>query len=147
MSSGADCFFTETTPGTWVYELQQYPYGANEEYDQYGPFSSFSQAETHLKDFHSNPGGYSTATHEDHVHTYVNKECTGCGGQEPTVMACGCVDYHKATCGSYLMNVGFQISRSRAKMFMDGDEDIILSVAQVSKQQIERALEHTARMS
>lgn len=57
MSSGADCRFYEKKDG-WRYDLQQYPYGCNEEYDTFGPFDTFRSAQRHLDRNHSNPGGY-----------------------------------------------------------------------------------------
>ena len=59
MSTGADCVFIEHEPDKWHYELQRYPYGANEDYDKYGPFSSLEKAEDHLDANHANPGGWS----------------------------------------------------------------------------------------
>lgn len=70
MSTGANCRFTEVKPGQWTYWLQDYPYGATEEGQTFGPFRSFSEAYEHLHANHANPGGYSTYTHEQHVHEW-----------------------------------------------------------------------------
>jgi len=59
MSTGADCVIIEKKPGKWYYELQQYPYGCNEDYDTYGPFPTQDKAEDHLDANHANPGGWS----------------------------------------------------------------------------------------
>jgi hypothetical protein len=59
MSTGADCRFTEKQPGKWYYELQQYPYGSNPNYDTFGPFPTFRRAADDLHNNHANPGGYS----------------------------------------------------------------------------------------
>jgi hypothetical protein len=58
VSTGADCTFTETSPGVWEYEIQRWPYGEWDEYDTHGPFSSFEAAEKHLEANYANPGGY-----------------------------------------------------------------------------------------
>jgi len=59
MSTGADCTFYEKTPRQWFYDLQQWPYGDSEDYDTFGPFTTFEEAETHLRNTHANPGGFS----------------------------------------------------------------------------------------
>ncbi len=69
MSSGADCHFTEINPGEWIYKLQQYPYGAVEDYDRFGPFPTFTAAHDHLQENHQNPGGFSLGVHPDHKHS------------------------------------------------------------------------------
>lgn len=73
MSSGADCRFTEVEPGKWTYELQRYPYGANEDYDTFGPFTGYQRAHKHLEDNHQNPGGSMTRCLPEgqHVHEWV----------------------------------------------------------------------------
>lgn len=58
MSTGADCYFVETESGQWFYKLQQYPYGATEDYDSFGPFYTFDDAVAHLSAHHANPGGW-----------------------------------------------------------------------------------------
>ena len=65
MSTGADCQFVERKPGKWWYELQRYPYGATEEYDEFGPFKSLEAAEKHLHDNHANPGGAMISYYEE----------------------------------------------------------------------------------
>lgn len=65
MSSGADCRFVEKKPGEWWYKLQEYPYGAIEEYDSFGPFTSYDKAVDHLDENHQNPGGWSIDRHPD----------------------------------------------------------------------------------
>lgn len=59
MSTGADCYFIEPEPDKWYYKIQQYPYGATEEYDTEGPFSTLDKAEKHLQMNYANPGGWS----------------------------------------------------------------------------------------
>lgn len=61
MSSGADCHFREKNPNEWYYAIQQYPYGAVEDYDTYGPFRTFAMARKHLDNNHQNPGGWSVS--------------------------------------------------------------------------------------
>ncbi len=68
MSTGADCCFVEKTDG-WYYEIQKYPYGATEDYDEHGPFSTQEKAEDHLDANYANPGGWS-------VRRLTNKENT-----------------------------------------------------------------------
>ncbi len=58
MSTGAECNFWETEQGEWYYRLQHWPYGDNDEFSKYGPFSSFAAAKRDLSR-HPNPGGYS----------------------------------------------------------------------------------------
>lgn len=71
MSTGAECNFWEVEPGRWKYRLQLYPYGETDEFDEYGPFSSFRSAREHLDRNHANPGGWSTRIHEtDHKHEW-----------------------------------------------------------------------------
>ena len=69
MSSGADCWFTETEPGRWIYGVQHWPYGETEEYDEYGPFKTATEAYEHMHANHQNPGGFSMGSHADHVHS------------------------------------------------------------------------------
>ncbi len=85
MSSGADCHITEKEPGKWVYDLQQWPYGAIEDYDRFGPFPSFVAAHDHLGANHQNPGGYSIRVHPDHVHNGEQVEIEGLFGQNPNL--------------------------------------------------------------
>ena len=65
MSTGADCFFYEKTPGIWFYSIQRWPYGETEEYDDYGPFRSLEQAQDHLRRTQPNPGGYFTYPYKE----------------------------------------------------------------------------------
>jgi hypothetical protein len=65
MSTGAECSFDEREPRKWYYSLQRYPYGETEEYDEHGPFSSFTRAEKHLSKNHANPGGFMVNPHPD----------------------------------------------------------------------------------
>lgn len=62
MSTGADCRFYEKTQGQWFYDLQEYPYGSNDNYETSGPFPTFRAAREHLDRHHANPGGYSVHT-------------------------------------------------------------------------------------
>lgn len=73
MSTGAECYFTETAPGKWTYWLQDYPYGSNEDGQTYGPFPSFKAAFDHLDRNHANPGGHSSNCLPDgqHVHEWT----------------------------------------------------------------------------
>lgn len=71
MSTGAECNFTEVEPGRWKYRLQRWPYGDNDEFDEFGPFAGFRQAYDHLGRNHANPGGFSVDTHENHVHEWT----------------------------------------------------------------------------
>jgi len=64
MSTGADLRYVEAKPGKWYYEYQCYPYGANDEYDVYGPFSSEEAAEDHCDANHANAGGSQTIHHD-----------------------------------------------------------------------------------
>jgi hypothetical protein len=64
MSTGCECEFVEQESGKWIYRLEHYNAPKNawdwrENADEFGPFSSFEQAERHLRDNHANPGGYS----------------------------------------------------------------------------------------
>lgn len=91
MSTGADCRFIEKTPGKWYYELQQYPYGSNPNYDTEGPFRTFREAELHLHRNNANPGGYSVTALPGCKHDLTRKrefvahyettthECDRCG--------------------------------------------------------------------
>lgn len=65
MSTGAECRFEEREPRKWYYKIQRYPYGETEDFEEHGPFSSFSKAEKHLERNHANPGGYDVAPHPD----------------------------------------------------------------------------------
>lgn len=58
MSTGAECAFIEEEPGRWFYEIQRYPYGETDEYDQHGPFTSEDAAGKHLHEHYANPGSY-----------------------------------------------------------------------------------------
>lgn len=92
MSTGADCRFYEKTKGQWFYDLQQYPYGENEDYKTYGPFRTFAAAEKHLSDNHANPGGYTVSAlpgcpHDMLVtaHQPDTAYCNRCGGTVTTL--------------------------------------------------------------
>jgi hypothetical protein len=58
MSTGANCTFIEESPGRWYYQIQQWPYGAWNEYDTEGPFASLDAAIDDMHDNYANPGGY-----------------------------------------------------------------------------------------
>jgi hypothetical protein len=73
MSTGADLRFVEATPGEWFYEYQCYPYGQNEDYDVYGPFSSEDAARDHCDDNHANAGGSYTLRHKGKDHKLSGK--------------------------------------------------------------------------
>ena len=64
MSTGADLRFIEKEAGEWYYEYQCYPYGQNEDYDVYGPFSSEDAANRHCDANHANAGGSWTIHYE-----------------------------------------------------------------------------------
>lgn len=87
MSTGADCRFTETAPGRWTYELQQWPYGETEEYETFGPFASYAAAQRHLSGHHANPGGWSTRPLPEgqHVHEWTTGDGDGPIGFDVTV--------------------------------------------------------------
>lgn len=72
MSTGLDCRFIEKNPGEWYMELEQ-DYGSklDPEYDRYGPFSTFAEAEEYLDRNFANPGGYSIRRHENSTDTTV----------------------------------------------------------------------------
>ena len=65
MSTGADCSFIEREPGKWYYEIQQWPYGETEDYDEHGPFPSLKAAEKHLDKRYANPGSYFVVPYKD----------------------------------------------------------------------------------
>ena len=73
MSTGADLRFVEKEPGEWYYEYQCYPYGCNEEYDVYGPFSSEDAASRHCDDNHANAGGSWTVRYEGETNKLSGK--------------------------------------------------------------------------
>ena len=73
MSTGADLRFVEKEPGEWFYEYQCYPYGCNEEYDVYGPFSSEDAASRHCDDNHANAGGSWTVRYEGETNKLSGK--------------------------------------------------------------------------
>jgi hypothetical protein len=68
MSTGLDCYFEEKEPGQWWLYLESYSY--RDEYEEYGPFTSFPEAQAHLHDNFTNPGGYSVELHEHTDGTY-----------------------------------------------------------------------------
>ncbi len=76
MSTGAECYFTEVSPGKWTYWLQDYPYGSNEDGETYGPFRSATEAFDHLDRNHANPGGHSMnpLPEGQHVHEWREVE-------------------------------------------------------------------------
>jgi hypothetical protein len=88
MSTGAECHFYEKTPQQWFYDLQQWPYGESEDYNTFGPFTTFEEANTHLDRNHANPGGYSVSSLPNCPHDITRKrpydkdyplECRRCG--------------------------------------------------------------------
>lgn len=64
MSTGADLRYIEKKPGEWYYAYQRYPYGANEDYDVIGPFTSQDAAEDHCDNNYPNAGGSWTIHYE-----------------------------------------------------------------------------------
>jgi len=63
MSSGLKCDFVEQRPGRWFYLLERHDAPArtwnwHEFVDAYGPFATIDEAETHLLEYHVNPGGW-----------------------------------------------------------------------------------------
>lgn len=66
MSTGLDCYFEEKNPGEWYLFLEEM-YGSklDIDYDQYGPFKTFTQARNYLSYNFANPGGWSVHPHED----------------------------------------------------------------------------------
>jgi len=73
MSTGADLRFVEKEKGEWYYEYQRYPYGCNEDYDVYGPFSSQEKAEEHCDNNHANAGGSWTIPYEGETNKLSGK--------------------------------------------------------------------------
>ena len=66
MSTGANCYFEERSPGKWYYCLQRWPYGETPDYDEEGPFRSQDVAREHLHAHYSNPGGAMIIRYEDY---------------------------------------------------------------------------------
>lgn len=139
MSSGAECNFVEVKPNEWFLRLQQYPYGANENYDSYGPFKTFDDAYERLSDF-QNPGGYSTDVHSTHKHEYHNvmdwdgdtiSQCVGCSQREPDILDCGCIDYHKSDCDDFVVHVDLRLYVSSLRGVLDGSKDLELVLPQL----------------
>lgn len=88
MSTGAECLFYEKEPQKWFYDLQQWPYGENPDFDTFGPFTTFEEAEQHLDNHHANPGGYSVHALPNCPHDLLRNrpfdkfypvECRRCG--------------------------------------------------------------------
>jgi hypothetical protein len=80
MSTGCECAFIEATPGEWFYILEDYDAPKNawdwREYaEAYGPFPTFDEARTHLRDTHANPGGWWEQKY-DPAHPYKPDEVT-----------------------------------------------------------------------
>ncbi len=89
MSSGADCWFAEKEPNKWFYAVQQYPYGEVEDYNQHGPFKSFTVAREHLDTNYQNPGGWSLEVHQDHEHSGLKEIDTFFDPPVSTWLCCG----------------------------------------------------------
>lgn len=67
MSTGQDCYFEEIKPNEWYLFLEGEP-GAfimPPEYESYGPFKTFTQADKYLTNNFANPGGFAVYPHED----------------------------------------------------------------------------------
>lgn len=66
-STGLDCYFKEKEPGKWWYGLEKDGGYRNDspDYDEYGPFDSYSRAQKHLDANHANPGGWSVDAHPE----------------------------------------------------------------------------------
>ena len=66
MSTGLDCGFVERTPNNWYLMLEQ-DYGSkiDIEYDEYGPFDSYADANNYLRRNFANPGGAWIDAHDD----------------------------------------------------------------------------------
>ena len=66
MSTGLDCYFEEKEPNEWYMYLEE-DYGSkiDIEYDQYGPFRTFAEAQKYLQNNFANPGGYGIDPHPD----------------------------------------------------------------------------------
>lgn len=83
MSTGADCRFYVKNE-KWYYDLQQWPYGANPDYDTFGPFDHHGEAIEHLDENHANPGGWCVIGNEEMMrdckHERVEyNDCYHCG--------------------------------------------------------------------
>jgi hypothetical protein len=79
MSTGAECYFVERAPRKWYYALQEWPYGEWPEYETYGPFSTYKEAQGHLDDNHANPGGWSVEPLPGCEHDLLTKDPWGEG--------------------------------------------------------------------
>lgn len=66
MSSGLDCYFEEKKPNEWYMYLEE-SYGdkLDPDYEEFGPFETFTIAQKYLRDNFQNPGGYSVLAHPD----------------------------------------------------------------------------------
>jgi hypothetical protein len=71
MSSNLNCKIVERKPREWYYLLEQY--SQRDEYDEFGPFATFRDAENHLQRNHSNPGGCSIRPLPGCVHDLLRK--------------------------------------------------------------------------
>ncbi len=63
MSTGAQCYFEEKTPGKWYVHLQLWPYGEWPKYEHFGPFTSVAGCEGEMEN-HANPGGWSVVAYK-----------------------------------------------------------------------------------
>ena len=90
MSTGADCTIREDDDGKWYYDLQRWPYGEWPEYDTFGPFNTYGEAQEHLSNHHANPGGFSIHRRSECSHPQEFRlrcwpggwECRKCGYSE-----------------------------------------------------------------
>jgi len=73
----------------WYYELQEWPYGETEEYETFGPFDTFKEAEAHLSSNHANPGGWSTEALPGCKHDLLTEMSFGYRGYTHSCDRCG----------------------------------------------------------
>jgi hypothetical protein len=88
MSTGAECRFVERKPGRWYAELQRWPYGASEDYEEFGPFSTCGEAEDHLSENRPNPGGATVYPLPGCPHDLL--ESPALAGRSDRCRRCGC---------------------------------------------------------
>jgi hypothetical protein len=120
MSTNRDCQFKEVEIDQWYYWLET---ALEDDYDKYGPFHSFTQAQKHLRDNHANPGGFSWEVHPDHVHRFGRGECVGCGEKVP--LECGCPDqggWHEFGCDQHVFNVRLRVSTATMNQTVESGE-------------------------
>lgn len=72
MSSNSECLFVQVRSDQWFYVLEDYSAPKNssdwrEHATAYGPFPTEDDADEHLRENHSNPGGSSTDVLPDGV--------------------------------------------------------------------------------